>query len=148
MKKYLLTGLITCFLVIGCTDENNNPTNKKTAQSTDNNANNSNYLTIKRSDLFTQLQNTFPSRLCNNINLAKLKESREKCEQQTNIALQACINSERTQFPNVIKISKTEQAQQVIGTLKPIFDCTKAKMGIPEEEKLAIKLNFQFNQPQ
>jgi hypothetical protein len=103
-------------------------------------------LTISRESLLTQLSNTFPNQICSKLNQAKIPSSAENCENNAKEALDSCINDEEDNLPEVITIHKASEAPEVIATLKPILTCTKKEMGIPVNDKVAIKLNFEFNE--
>ncbi len=103
-------------------------------------------LTITRESLLSQLSNTFPNQLCSKINHAKIPMSSTNCSTTAQEALSDCINDEKDNLPEVITIHKTTEAPDIIATLKPILTCTKTKMGISSDAKVAIKLNFEFNE--
>lgn len=148
MKKnmILMMMLLVVFsLMTGCSDDANGVTGQKSNDVNLNPADDKKNLTITKKSMLRQLVGLFPDRLCNSSNGAKLNMNSEQCMEVAHTALTDCISMESNHLPKVIEIDKSKQSQQIIGLLKPIFSCTKNKMNIPEQDKIAIRLNFEFN---
>ena len=144
MKKILI-AIMTVVVVVGCSDGSSGITEKKSSDSSVKNNKNIGVLTITKESLLGQLSKNFPNRLCNSINGAKLNMNPEQCVKVAHNALTDCIGTNRDDLPEIIEIDKSNQSQQIINLLKPIFTCTKDKMGIPAKDKIAIRLNFEFD---